>query len=256
MTPEAVLIELLGRLAALHGKMVLINTDELTQWPADIVEELKKHNLIRKTRPATSLVCTECEEECVRPVHTITESHGDPALFLVCEKRDDINRVPISINRLEQWQTSGTLVAELLSDLLELRRPATDNATEGRWEIGMLKGKKHSSHLILLAGDSLTLSLAGHSIALADVLTLEDDHFKIAKKSLIHLVDNPVSGAGDVESAEQRRERLKKRVQAEKKKGTKAFLQVVAKEEEISVTRLKQLIKDDKATSKRPKTNW
>lgn len=120
MTPEAVLIELLERVAALQGKMVLINADELIQWPTEAVEAMKEHSLIRKTRPATSMVCGECEEECVRPVQTIHVPSGEPGLFLLCEKRSDVNRVPVSISRLEQWQTSGALVAELLTDLLGL----------------------------------------------------------------------------------------------------------------------------------------
>lgn len=58
MTPQAVLIELLSRVAALQGQMILISTEELAQWLSETVEELKTHNLIRKTRPATSVVCT------------------------------------------------------------------------------------------------------------------------------------------------------------------------------------------------------
>ena len=46
------------------------------------------------------------------------------------------------------------------------------------------------------------------------------------------------------ESPVQRRERLKTRVNQEKAKGTRAFLKVVAQEEGISVTRLKQLLQD------------
>jgi hypothetical protein len=256
MTPETVLIELLGRVAALQGQVALICTDELAQWPSETVEELKTCNLIRKTRPATSVVCTECEEECVRPVHTLTAAPGDPVLFLVCEKRDDINRAPVPISHLEQWQTSGTLVADFLSGLLGLRRPATDSTTDSRWEIGMLKGKKHSSHLVLLAGDSLTLTLAGHTLPLTDVLTFENNQIMIDIRTLTRLVDQPVAGAGDIESAEQRRERIKKRVDELKAQGVKAFLKTVAEEEELSITRIKQLINDDNPAPKSKTSYW
>jgi len=80
MTPDAGLVEIIDRVAALQGKTVLINADELTQWPTEIVEELKTHNLIRKTRPATSVVCTECEEECVRPCSRQSAGTGVPEL--------------------------------------------------------------------------------------------------------------------------------------------------------------------------------
>jgi len=103
--------------------------------------------------------------------------------------------------------------------------------------------------------DTLQLSLAGHSIALADVLTLDDGHFIIDKKTLIRFVDNPVSGGGDVESSEQRRVRIKKRVDELKDQGVKAFLETVA-EEEISITRIKQIIKEDEPTSAHHKNHW
>ena len=47
------------------------------------------------------------------------------------------------------------------------------------------------------------------------------------------------------ESPQQRKERLRKRIAQERTKGTKAFLEVVAKEEGRSVSRLKQLIATD-----------
>ena len=119
----------------------------------------------------------------------------------------------------------------------------------------MFKGAKHSSHLVLLADGRLTLRLAGHSIALDDVLELESNGFKLAERTLIRLVDKPVAGAGDAESAAQRRTRLKKRVQMEKNKGNKSFLKTVAQEEGISVSRLKQLLQQERQTSK-AKLRW
>jgi hypothetical protein len=64
----------------------------------------------------------------------------------------------------------------------------------------------------------------------------------VAKQTLIRLVDKPVAGTGDTESAEQRRVRLKKQVETEKAKGNKAFLKTVSKDEDISIPRLKQLL--------------
>ena len=70
------------------------------------------------------------------------------------------------------------------------------------------------------------------------------DRIVIDKRMLKRCVDSPVAGAGDAESAEQRRDRLKARVRAEKAKGTKAFLKMVAEEEGVSVSRVKQLVRD------------
>ena len=81
------------------------------------------------------------------------------------------------------------------------------------------------------AEKALTLELAGHAVALADVLTLVNGAFNVDRRALTHLVDQPVAGAGDTESATQRRERLRNRVQVLKTNGTRAFLKTAAEEE-------------------------
>jgi hypothetical protein len=252
MTPQDALCELLARLGASKGAAVLISGEELNHWPAVAVRAMKSQNLLAKAHPAASVVCPGCEQECVMPVYTLSHETRDPAAFIVCDKRRDINRVRVPIRRLEQWRVSAISITELITGLLGLRRPDPSDTVTGRLEIGLLRGGKGSSHLVLLANGRLTLTLAGHSIALADVLTLEDSGFKLDKQTLIRLVDKPIGRAGDAESAAQRRERIKKRVQTEKQKGNKAFLKTVAETEGISVPRLKQLLQAD-PTRPRPK---
>jgi hypothetical protein len=243
MTPEDALFELLERVGAGHGAAVLVSEHELGQWPNAAVAEMKSHGLLARARPATSAVCPGCERECVMPVQILPDRIRAPEAFIVCDKRSDINRLAVPVSHLEQWQASGASIANLLAGLLGLRQPSARGADTTRWEIGMLKGVKHSSHLVLLADGRLSLALAGHSIALADVLVLEGDRFTVDKRTLKRLADQPIAGAGDAESAAQRRERLKNRVQEVKAKGTRAFLKAVAEEEGISVSRLKQLVR-------------
>lgn len=244
MTSQDALIELLERLGAGHGAAVLVSEHELGQWPIAAVSAMKSQGLLTKARPASSAACPGCEHECVMPVHTRPDESREPDAFIFCDKRSDINRVTVPVSRLEQWQASGASIANLLASLLDLRRPRASGADTTRWEIGMLKGAKHSSHLVLLAEGRLNLALAGHSMAFADVLGFEGDRFTVDKRTLKRLVDQPVAGAGDRESAAQRRERLKKRKQELQAKGGRAFLKTISKEEAISVSRVKQLLKD------------
>ena len=251
MTPQAAILELLARVGASGGAAVLISEEELSHWPATAVKAMQSQKLLAKARPAASVVCPGCEQECVMPVHTLPAGTRAAESFIVCDKRDDINRVAVPIRRLVQWRCDADAIANLITGLLGLRRPDSSDAPAGRWEIGMFKGAKLSSHLVLLADNRLTLNLAGYSIALADVLTLESDGIKLDKRMLVRLVDKPVAGAGDAESAAQRRARLTKRVAAKKNQGIKAFLKSVAEEEGFSVSRLKQLLQT-KSTPPKP----
>ncbi len=244
MTPQDALIELLGRVGANGGNAVQVTAAELTGWPAEAVQAMWDLGLLVKARPASSVVCPGCEQQCVMPVHTIPGGERGPAVFVVCDKRDDINRVAIELNYLEQWQASAESVADLLANLLSLRRPGGGVSHTGRWDVGLFKGVKHSAHLVLTANCKLELTLAGHSMALVDFLDLVDGEFKVDKRALTRRVDQPISGAGDAESASQRRARIRNRVRALKAQGNKAFLKTVSREEGISVSRVKQLLGD------------
>lgn len=242
MKPDATLTELLARVGASKGTPVYFGSQELSQWPPTTVAVMKEQKLLARSRPAASVVCPGCERECVMPVHVMPADSATSRAFVICDKRSDINRVMLSINDLEQWQASGESVADCIARLLAVTRPGGPAADRGRWEVGTLKGTKQSSHLVLVADGELELMLSGHSVALADVLNATEDGIAIDKRMLRRCADNPRDGGGDMESALQRRERLTARVREERKRGTRAFLKVVAAEEGITASRLKQIL--------------
>jgi hypothetical protein len=245
------LANLLARIGAANGAPVLIDDSELERWPADIVVNMKAKGLLASTRPASSVVCPGCERQCTMPVHAVSPSPIEVKAFVVCDKRSDINRVNIPAERLRQWRTDGEAVANLIAELLGLRSPEAASST-GRWDLGVFKGIANRSYLVLHSVGELTLSLAGHSVAVADVLERRCGQFVVDRRTLLRLVDTPAAGTADLESTAQRRERLRERVRTEKAKGTKAFLRVVAAEEGFSVVRLKQLVAEDKSTRQSP----
>ena len=102
MTPLAALIELLARVGACNGAAVLVSAEELSQWPAAAVAAMKSQKLLAKARPAASVICPGCERECIDAGHTVPA--GPRGSFIVCDKREDINRVPVSAARLMQWR--------------------------------------------------------------------------------------------------------------------------------------------------------
>ena len=158
---------------------------------------MKTQRLLTKARPASSAICPGCERDCVMPVHVLPAEGKRPVrAFISCDKRDDTSNVPVDFPKLEQWQATGELIATALANLLgfsELPKAVGSN----QWHIGTLKGVKHNSSIKLLAGDGLTLSLAGRAVPLAEVLTIEENALALDKAALIRLVDNP---AGDAEA--------------------------------------------------------
>ncbi len=251
MTPKSALIELLARVGAAQDAALYVTEEELSDWPEATVAAMKSQRLITKARPATSAICPGCEHQCVMPVHTPPTTEGSTGSFIVCDKRSDINRVAVPASRLGQWRTTCDMIAGLLSQLLGLGDQEAEATAGKQWNIGVLKGRKYRSRVTLFAGDHLTLLLAGHTLPLTEVLGIEKNLINLDKDALIRLVDNPADKTA-TESPEQRRERLRLRVRDERAKGTTAFLQKVAKEEGVCVSRIKQLI----AETSSPAAMW
>lgn len=255
MTPQASLLELLARVGSRAGAPILVSEHELSQWPSAAVTAMKAQRLLTKARPARSVICPGCERECVMLVHVLQDTKDTAAAFIVCDKPSDFNRVPIPVSRLEQWQTSGDLIADALAVLLGLTRSDSRLEDPSQRDIGVLKGAKHKGRVELLVDGVLRLSLAGHTVAVGEVLEIDAGGLSLDRVELIRLVDRPIGNADDVETPEQRRARLKARVRQEKAKGTVAFLKVVAEEEGFSVSRLKQLVAE-KESQTEPSGAW
>lgn len=100
MTPQAALIELLERVSASQGKAVLVNDEDLAQWPTAAVIAMKTQVLISKANPASSAICPGCERDCDMPVHIIPAKENLPSrAFISCDKRSDIRYIQQALSQ-------------------------------------------------------------------------------------------------------------------------------------------------------------
>ena len=249
--PGGAIPELLARLAASSGGVVEVPGDELTDWPQEEVAVLKSHALLVPGKPGESALCPGCERACVMPVQVLPRAGRPASLFIVCDKPVNINRVPVAPAALERWRVSAQSLADALARLVGADGAVPCTGVAQVLRLGILKGRKDKSELLLRVGAGAPrLLVAGHEIDLGLVLAVHQQQLALDLRWLGRCVDAPVGGAAlNVEAPEERRTRLAARVAREKAKQTKAFLQVVAVEEGISASRLKQLLQAPKPTS-------
>jgi hypothetical protein len=88
-------------------------------------------------------------------------------------------------------------------------------------------------------------------LPLADVVDWTDKGLAVERRALVRCVDSPVGAAGDEQSRELRVERLRQRRNELKNSGVHNFNQVLAQEENLSVSAIKQLLAE-----KKPPKNW
>ena len=190
MTPCAALGELLARVGARPGAAATVNTEELNQWPQAAVSALKLQGLLLKARPAQSVVCTGCEQECSMPVHTVQRANAPVASFVVCDKRSDTNRVAIAPARLALWRCDAKAVCEFVAASLGLQQTTVPPPDDGSLLIGVARGNKRTQMLCLrVVQDHLTLVAGTDGLPLADVIVFENGRFTLDQIVIRHMVD-------------------------------------------------------------------
>lgn len=189
MTPEAALIELLARLGAAKGAAVFVSAAELSEWPAEAVAALRSQRLLRRARPAATVVCPGCEESCTMPVNTSPAAGGNATFFVVCDKRDDINRVPVSSTALEQWRAEPEMLCEFVAEALEIRRSGQPSTIDDLLAIGVASGAKRRQLLRLRVSGEPALIAGTGSLPVADAIRFEGSAFTLDQTMTRQLVD-------------------------------------------------------------------
>lgn len=183
-------MELLDRLGGCGGNAVLISEAELCRWPGEAIHALKTQRIIAKAKAADSAVCPGCEEECVMPVTTLPGGEGAARTFILCEQRDDTNRVPVTTDHLLQWRCSLELVSGFVADSLGLNRGRRQRNDAGMLEIGMVTGKKRVQMVCMEIIDRVQVVVGQHKVDLADLVAFEDRKFSVHQEMIQRLVDS------------------------------------------------------------------
>lgn len=223
MTTIDALLELLGRVGACRDAAVLINDEELLQWPGAAVKAMKSQKLIVKARPASSVICSGCERNCVMPVYTLSAATGKHSSFIVCDKRSDVNRVSVPIERLIQWQCNVEMVSNFIATNLSLRHPARQADSDGLWEIGIVSGNKRSQMIWLEASGTLNLIVGSSKVPFAEFIEFHDDAYVLDTIQIRRLADLSTTADERYTPSNTRREARKLKTQEMYKTWQKAY---------------------------------
>lgn len=203
------ILELLARVGASNGAGVLVSEEELSDWPEAAVHAMKSQKLLVKASPSASVVCPGCEQESVMPVYTLTHPTRSPASFVVCDKRDDINRVPVAARRLGQWRCGAEAVSAFVARSLGLRPESQHKTGDGLRELGLVKGKKRSQMVCLRANGVLELAAGNNAVPLAEVVRSGKEVYSVDGAVIRQLVDTATTADTRYTRSNARREARK-----------------------------------------------
>ena len=220
MSPEAVLLDLGSRAAASPGREVRVDSCEVARWPREAVAALKSQKLLRKAQPARGTVCPGCGMQCVMPVERGT---GPTTPWVVCDKRGDINRVPVSVDRLPQWRASADTLGRVVADGLSLRWRGR-KAEGGRvLELGIAAGGKTSRMLSLRFEGELALAAGSSALSLSDVLRFGEGGYRLDDTRIRRWLETSAAQEGPIKASQVRREARKLDTQERHKTLQKAY---------------------------------
>lgn len=234
MTPLNALLELLERVGASRGAAVLVSESELSLWSVEAVRALQSHKLLVRASPAASVVCPGCEQQCTMPLHTLGAGTGKAGSFVVCDKRDDINRVAVPAERLRQWQCGVKAVIALVAGSLGLRPESQRKAGDGLWELGLVTGKKRSQMVCLRASGSLELVVGNNTVPLVELVRGGKEGYSVNCEAVRQLVDTATTGDSRYTPSNARREERKLATQALHEGWRKAYRALKGKRPDMS----------------------
>lgn len=244
LTAAEALAELLARLGAAPGRALAFSAEDLLQWPADAVAAFKAHGVLRPGKPGDTAVCPGCERACVMPVQQRHRA-GATAAFVVCDRRDDIGRVPLVPALLERWRVDAQTLGNALAGLLGAGACHPVPGVVLAFRVGAVAGAADKAPVQLRFDEhgQAHLEVAGHALELASVLAIRAGRLVLDTRHLGRCADTPAEGAAlEAESPAQRATRLQARKAALQQRGVKAFLAVLAAEEGVSVSMIKRIL--------------
>jgi hypothetical protein len=222
MSPETALSDLLLRVGANGGAAVFISSAELEQWPDAAVMNMKLQNLLTKARPAVSVVCPGCDRHCTMPVRTASTGDAHKSSFVVCDKRSDINRVPVSGDQLVQWRCDAHAVCNFIATTLGFAAAAKTRGSEP-WQIGIASGGKRRQMLCLRADGHLHLVAGDASLPLTEAVRYRDGAYSIDSVVIRQLVDSSKTGDARYTPSTARREAGKLTTQENYRRWKRAY---------------------------------
>ena len=170
----------------------------------------------------------------------------------MCDKRSDINRVPVSAARLTQWRCDAEAVRGFIAMSLGLRLSDQHHADPGLLNIGIASGDKRSQMLCLRTEGDLILVAGNNEVPLPELVGFHDGKYSVDDAMIRQLVDSATTADPRYTPSNARREAGKLDTQARHERWRKAYRDLKKKHPKMSdVWYSQQIAKGDRRRPQR-----
>lgn len=176
-------------------KPVSLGWDEVQQWQDGVLKRFLAAGLLAKDVKAQSLGCTACEQHCFMPVY---QTDDGQRAFIVCddpEKQEQMGRVQVALERLQQWQASGRQFAWVIAGLLGFESKPVHQKASANYRLGMLKSEG-GRRWVSLTAHPLALEINRHTVPLNDLLYFDGVELAIDQPRIDELLNSALCDSG------------------------------------------------------------
>lgn len=188
MDSDHALLALINRVSD-SNKPVSVSWDETQQWQSGVFERFVAAGLLEKDVNTQSLQCIGCEHHCLMQVDLAIENRR---AFIVCDHpdmQDQMGRINVPVERLQQWEVSAKRFAMVIAKLLGLDGKPVYLESAANYKLGMLSGS-HGRRWVLLNAQPLTLEINRHTIPLNDLLYFSNEELTIDRLRVDEILDS------------------------------------------------------------------
>jgi hypothetical protein len=143
----------LDALADQSDGCLVLDSEHRDAFGKGAIEALLKAGLAGPHPAASSVVCPGCEQACLMPFES-HEAGAEISTFVVCDKPQDLGRIPIDGRQLDRWSVNLQTVAKCLSSLLVMTTNSTFPVPEGLASLGRADLANTEADAFLVLGDT------------------------------------------------------------------------------------------------------
>lgn len=183
----AILADLIARVGAAAG-LARVTGEEVASWDPEFLSAIRRAGLLREDRPSSSVVCPGCERACLMPINMQRAADDSTRYFVVCDKRDDVNRVRISTAAVLRWRIDLHTLAAVIGGgigLGQIRASPGDTV-----ELGLVRGEKRTQLVSLRVNDGVVVLVAGDRTLLVVEVLRFSSGIEVDSGAVVRLVDS------------------------------------------------------------------
>lgn len=189
--------EVLAAVEAGQGN-TYIPYDTVQQWGMETITAFITQGLLKPASPLQSLECHGCEVRCYSDVVVRPLKAGAMKAYIVCEvpeKQAEMGKVPVRVERLQQWQCNSLMIAQLVARLLGLDAGTLSATNSQPIQLGMLPGPKGRRWVSLITAP-LVLEVNQQRVPISDLLFIDNETIVLDEPRIQQILTMDAGSAG------------------------------------------------------------